>query len=213
MYRKFLLRVPFFAFVICGAIISCSTLPEPMKERYNIDPLLGEGQYLRIERGRKWIDAIDADVAISCLPLVEDRSGFNYAFKGPTFSFYIGIRNKGLPVIQFDEKNIYVFGKNNSDEKWTALKQYSAEETYQIWKDGKTIMWTHESQMDYLLEAHKLKVYLLYSQSIYAGKAYTGFLKADFVLFDQIKLMITINRGTLEERNVEFIYRLEQDQS
>jgi hypothetical protein len=188
-------------------------LPEPIKEKYNIDPLVGEGQYLRMERGRKWADTVDTEVIISCRADIEDRTGFNSAFNGPTFTFYVGIQNIDFPITEFDEKNLYILGKNHFDEEWLIIKQYSAEETYQIWKEGKNIMWTYEGQMNYLSHVNEMRGYLLYSNSIYKGESYAGLMKADFILFDQVKLVITINKGAIGEQEAEFIFELGQVQS
>jgi hypothetical protein len=181
-----------------------------MREKYNIEPRIEKNQRLRMERGSKWIDTVGTDVIISCNVDIEDRRGFNAAFNGPSFTFYVGIQNIDFPVIEFDEKNLCILGKNHSDEEWLIIKQYSAEETFQIWKNGKNIMWTYEGQMNYLSQVNEAKGVLLYSNSIYKGESYAGLLKADFILFDQVKLIITTNKGAIGEQENEFIFEFEQ---
>jgi len=198
----------FLAFAFLISIFSCTSMPSSSNEKFNIEPIVGENQRIRINRGNKFIDYIEKDMIISCRCDIDDRAGVNSAFLGNTFVFYMGIENINYPVIEFDENNLSVYGKNDINDNWKSIKRYSANETFQIWQNGKNIMWTLEGQINYISQVNELKNVLLFSNSVYKGRPYSGLFKAAFENFKYIKVNLIINKDNLMEKNLEFIFSL-----
>jgi hypothetical protein len=179
-----------------------------MSEKYDIIPIIGEQQHLRTMRGNKYIDFSDGNVILSCRLDINDRTGFNSAFNGNTFVFYFGMENIYLPILEFDERNIEVFGQHEEFENWIPIRRYLANETYTIWENGKNIMWTLEGQMNYQRQLLELRDVLLYSNSIYKGRSYGGLVKADFNNFRKIKIILLVNKNSLDELEVEYVFEI-----